>query len=65
MNLRFQLEEWPFESFCVELCSDLFSPAWETRHGASSALREIIKLHGSSAGKTRDTPALKVSYIHH
>lgn len=55
-----ELEEWPFESFCVELCSDLFNPAWEIRHGASSALREIIKLHGSSAGKTRDTPALKM-----
>lgn len=55
-----ELEDWPFESFCIDLCNDLFNPAWEIRHGASSALREIIKLHGDGAGKTRDTPVTKM-----
>ena len=56
----FQLEEWSFESFCEELKLELFHPAWEVRHGASSALREIIKLHGGSAGKLKDTPVTEV-----
>uniref|UniRef100_A0A7M5XDP0 Mot1 central domain-containing protein n=1 Tax=Clytia hemisphaerica TaxID=252671 RepID=A0A7M5XDP0_9CNID len=55
-----ELDEWPFEAFCVELCGELFNPSWEIRHGASSALREIVKLHGNSAGKTRDTPSMKM-----
>ncbi|GAB6025941.1 btaf1 RNA polymerase II, B-TFIID transcription factor-associated, 170kDa [Chamberlinius hualienensis] len=46
--------EWPFESLCDQLCHDLFTPAWETRHGAATALREVIRIHGSGAGKTVD-----------
>lgn len=59
----FQLDEWPFETFCVELCSELFNPSWEIRHGASSALREVVKLHGNSAGKTKDTLVTKVGQL--
>lgn len=55
-----ELDNWPFEDFCVELCNDLFNPAWELRHGSSSALREIIKLHGDSAGKSKETQVLKM-----
>ncbi|KAH7890001.1 hypothetical protein F5I97DRAFT_1849278 [Phlebopus sp. FC_14] len=29
---------------------DLFSPTWETRHGAAMALRELLKAQGSSGG---------------
>lgn len=29
---------------------DLFSPTWETRHGAAMALRELLKTHGASGG---------------
>ena len=39
---------------------DLFSGAWETRHGAASGLREVIKLHGRGAGKSMDTPSDQV-----
>lgn len=43
--------DWPLESFCSKLYVDLLSPRWETRHGAATALRELIKLHSDSAGK--------------
>ena len=39
---------------------DLFSSAWEARHGAASGLRELIKLHGRGAGKSMDTPSDQV-----
>uniref|UniRef100_A0A8C6ULC0 BTAF1 RNA polymerase II, B-TFIID transcription factor-associated n=1 Tax=Neogobius melanostomus TaxID=47308 RepID=A0A8C6ULC0_9GOBI len=43
--------EWPLESFCEELCNDLFNPSWEIRHGAGTGLREILKSHGAGGGK--------------
>eukprot|EP00794_Sanderia_malayensis_P009222 gene9222-10196_t len=48
------MEHWPFQNFCADLCNDLFHPAWEVRHGAASGLREIIKIHGNGAGKRKD-----------
>lgn len=42
------LIDWPLESFTENLCQDLFSQKWEIRHGAATALRELIKLHGKS-----------------
>ncbi|KAK9368328.1 hypothetical protein V1509DRAFT_623764 [Lipomyces kononenkoae] len=42
---------WPFEGLAELLMVDLFDEAWETRHGAASGLREIIRVHGSSAGR--------------
>ncbi|XP_071571835.1 TATA-binding protein-associated factor 172 [Temnothorax nylanderi] len=44
--------DWPLESFAESLCQDLFSQKWEVRHGAATALRELIRLHGKGAGKT-------------
>lgn len=38
--------DWPLESFAESLRQDLFSQKWEVRHGAATALRELIKLHG-------------------
>jgi len=38
--------DWPLESFAESLCHDLFSQKWEIRHGAATALREVIRLHG-------------------
>lgn len=46
-----ETSEWPLESFCEELCNDLFNPSWEVRHGAGTGLREIIKSHGAGGGK--------------
>lgn len=41
---------WPLETFTQFLRRDLKSSAWEERHGAATALREIIALHGVSGG---------------
>ncbi|KAJ8949069.1 hypothetical protein NQ318_016971 [Aromia moschata] len=43
--------DWPLEWFCDQLSQDLFSSSWETRHGAATALREVLSVHGSGAGK--------------
>ncbi|MEJ1276436.1 B-TFIID TATA-box binding protein associated factor 1 [Cricetulus griseus] len=50
-----ETNEWPLESFCEELCNDLFNPSWEVRHGAGTGLREILKAHGKSGGKMGDS----------
>nr|VDD09940.1 unnamed protein product [Brassica oleracea] len=41
---------WPFHNFVEQLIIDMFDPAWEIRHGSVMALREILMLHGGSAG---------------
>ncbi|CAB4491398.1 unnamed protein product [Rhizophagus irregularis] len=46
-----QSNEWPFEKVCESLCVSLFNSCWEVRHGACIGLREILKVHGSGAGK--------------
>ncbi|XP_023219051.1 TATA-binding protein-associated factor 172-like, partial [Centruroides sculpturatus] len=56
-------KEWPFQSFCDELTQDLFSLSWEIRHGAATALREIVRIHGKGAGKTTDTPSDQVELV--
>ena len=43
--------EWPFERLCEVLMVDLFDHHWEIRHGAAMALREVIRVHGSGAGR--------------
>ena len=50
------LDRWPLECFSDELMYDLFSPSWEIRHGAATALREIVRLHGRGAGRVIDAP---------
>ena len=45
--------EWPFERLCDILAVDLFDHNWEIRHGASMALREVIRAHGAGAGRRR------------
>ncbi|KAJ2754387.1 TATA-binding protein-associated factor mot1 [Coemansia pectinata] len=42
---------WAFEAVVEILCIDLFSPSWESRHGAAMALREIFRSHGFGAGR--------------
>ena len=47
---------WPLEKFCKFLIQDLKSSAWEERHGAATALREVLIYHGKSGGiKTGQT----------
>lgn len=44
--------DWSLEWFCDQLSQDLFSSNWEYRHGAATALREVISVHGKGAGKS-------------
>uniref|UniRef100_A0A673C4N7 BTAF1 RNA polymerase II, B-TFIID transcription factor-associated n=1 Tax=Sphaeramia orbicularis TaxID=375764 RepID=A0A673C4N7_9TELE len=60
----FQTNEWPLESFCEELCNDLFNPSWEVRHGAGTGLREILKSHGAGGGKLVGSTAEQMSRQH-
>ena len=43
--------EWPFERLCEVLMVDIFDHHWEVRHGAAMGLREVIRVHGSGAGR--------------
>lgn len=43
---------WPLENFCARLYVDLFNPKWEVRHGAATALRELINQQAGGAGKS-------------
>lgn len=43
---------WPLENFCARLFIDLFHAKWEVRHGAATALRELINQHAQGAGKS-------------
>lgn len=43
---------WPLEAWVGALQTQLFSPAWEARHGAASALRELLRVQiANSAGR--------------
>lgn len=55
--------EWPLEWFCDQMSQDLFSCSWETRHGAATALREIISVHGRGAGKSMNLTSKQVKTV--
>ncbi|XP_028845872.1 TATA-binding protein-associated factor 172 [Denticeps clupeoides] len=59
-----ETQEWPLESFCDELCNDLFNPSWEVRHGAGTGLREVLKFHGAAGGKLVCSSAEQMSQQH-
>lgn len=46
------LNEWPFERICKDFKEELNDSAWIIRHGAAIGLREILKFHARSAGKS-------------
>ncbi|KAL8593219.1 hypothetical protein ACOMHN_009874 [Nucella lapillus] len=58
-----EMEEWPFQWLSEALMNDLFHSSWEIRHGAATGLREIIKVHGTGAGKSSDTPASQMDFV--
>lgn len=41
---------WIWDGVVKLLEVDLFSPAWEVRHGAAMALRELLKIQGEKGG---------------
>ncbi|XP_075232109.1 TATA-binding protein-associated factor 172-like isoform X2 [Lycorma delicatula] len=56
--------DWPLEGFADSLCASLFSPVWEVRHGAGTALRELLKIHGRGTGKSADMPSSQMEELH-
>jgi len=52
--------DWPFKDLVNTLLKDMFNTKWEIRHGATTAIREIIKHHGRGAGKTNNIPSNQV-----
>lgn len=42
---------WQFQGVYELLLADLFDDKWEIRHGAALGLRELVKKHGSGAGR--------------
>ncbi|XP_050546449.1 TATA-binding protein-associated factor 172 [Daktulosphaira vitifoliae] len=55
---------WPFEEFVKPLLKNLFSTKWEVRHGAATALREVVKHHGRGAGKYANQPSDQMEISH-
>jgi TATA-binding protein-associated factor len=46
---------WVWDGLVKILEVDLFSPAWEVRHGAAMALRELLKAQGKYCGTRGST----------
>jgi TATA-binding protein-associated factor len=44
-------DSWPGEGLAEELCRDLFDPAWEVRHGAAMALRDLLRRQAGTVGR--------------
>nr|XP_029525638.1 TATA-binding protein-associated factor 172-like isoform X2 [Oncorhynchus nerka] len=63
-SLLDETQEWPLESFCDELCNDLFNPSWEIRHGAGTGLKEILKSQGAGGGKLVGSTAEQMARHH-
>ncbi|CAI7637185.1 unnamed protein product [Penicillium manginii] len=42
---------WPLECMCEFLTVDIFDSNWEVRHGAAMALREVVRVQGTAAGR--------------
>lgn len=55
---------WIWDGIADILEVDLFSQAWEVRHGAAMCLRELLKLQGKCGGmKGKSFPLLSVSSL--
>lgn len=52
---------WVWDGLAKILEVDLFSPAWEVRHGAAIALRELLKLQGKYGGM--QGPLFRLLYV--
>jgi len=56
---------WVWDGLVKVLEVDLFSPAWEVRHGAAMALRELLKGQGKYGGtKGASFSGIKFSYAY-
>ena len=56
---------WVWDGILRVLEVDLFSTAWEVRHGAAMALRELLKIQGKYGGmKGTPLPCHFILYAH-
>jgi hypothetical protein len=58
--------QWPFQGVADHLVVDCLDPAWEVRHGATLALREILSCQAASAavvGPVDDAPSGTIQEI--
>ncbi|KAH8117583.1 SNF2 chromatin remodeling protein [Phellopilus nigrolimitatus] len=62
--LEVQSGVWPWDGVIKVLEVDLFSPAWEVRHGAAMALREVLKAQGKCGGMKADASAAENAVNH-
>ncbi|KAL5529004.1 hypothetical protein ACEPAG_4978 [Sanghuangporus baumii] len=62
--LEVQPGAWPWDGVVKVLEVDLFSPAWEVRHGAALALREVIKVQGKCGGMRAGASAIENAISH-
>ncbi|KAI0261043.1 SNF2 chromatin remodeling protein [Gloeopeniophorella convolvens] len=53
--LEVEAGQWVWDGLVKILEVDLFSPAWEVRHGAAMALRELLKTQGKYGGTRAGT----------
>jgi len=59
-----QPDTWIWDGVFRALEVDLFSPAWEIRHGAALALREIVKVCGAYGGTRSLATATENGHAH-
>ncbi|KAF8558525.1 hypothetical protein OG21DRAFT_1504270 [Imleria badia] len=55
---------WVWGGIVSLLEVDLFSPTWETRHGAAMALRELLKTQGASGGMKDGVSSIENTRAH-
>ncbi|KAF8636633.1 hypothetical protein AX17_003442 [Amanita inopinata Kibby_2008] len=55
---------WVWDGVVKVLEVDLFSAAWEVRHGAAMALRELLKVQGKCGGMKDNTPSRENQTAH-
>ncbi|KAJ7461011.1 SNF2 superfamily chromatin remodeling protein [Mycena galericulata] len=55
---------WIWDGVVRVLEVDLFSAAWEVRHGAAMALRELLKVQGACGGMRDDTTPIENAAAH-
>ncbi|PKI84186.1 Mot1p [Malassezia vespertilionis] len=64
-SLQAKPGEWPFRALTELLSVELFSPTWESRHGAALGLREIFRTQGSGGGKKMGESLDTNTNLHH
>ncbi|KIM49246.1 hypothetical protein M413DRAFT_438417 [Hebeloma cylindrosporum] len=62
--LQVDRDVWIWDGVVKVLEVDLFSAAWEVRHGAAMGLRELLKLQGRCGGMRDDLSALENEIAH-